>query len=157
MWCDNDLGEPKQGAVSARLAVKHVKCCASNRSGRNTCGEIVFDHDATTGNIDHSKRRLGRSEKVSIDQADGLRCSREVNGEEVTYRYKVFEREKFNANLLCPIFRDERVERHDSHLKRSCPVGDKLANSSETHDAKCFVGELNTFPLRSFPAAIDKG
>ena len=80
-----------------------------------------------------------------------------MNGEEVTRRYEVFEREKFNTNLLCPIFGDERVERNDSHLKRSGPVGDKLSNSPETHNAKCFIGELNTFPLRSFPAAIDKG
>ena len=156
MGRDDDRVEAEQRRLGGRFGGEDVEGGAGDDAVAERLGEGRLVDDPAAGDVDDAQPGLGLEQQVTTDQPGRLGSLRQVDGEEVGLGDDLLEGHQFDA-AAAPLGRHVRVEGDEAHPEGPGPVGDELADASETDDAQRLVGELDALPLAPLPAAIDEG
>ncbi len=78
-------------------------------------------------------------------------------GQIIDERQKFVDRGKrFNAQLLGPLFREERIVPDHAHFQGLGPGGNRLPDAPQANDADRLVGQLGAHVLVAVPAPFDQ-
>ena len=76
-----------------------------------------------------------------------------MDREEVRLGDGLIERQEFDAHVPCLVGGHVRVVGDHMHPERPGPIGDELADATEADHRQRLVGQFDTLPTRTFPAA----
>jgi hypothetical protein len=121
----------------------------------------LFDELAAR-RVDETQAWLARAEPAVVEQMFGLSGQRQVQADVIRRRAQLVECQQLGAQRRGNLRRNERVVRDDAHPERAGPLGDLLADPSETREAQRLSAELVAeeaflFPASSFHRLIGGG
>src|SRR5262249_51434216 len=123
----------------------------------NGAGEGVLIDDPPASAVDDSHSSFHLRQGRSPNEPARLRVQRRVYGDEVTASIQFIEAGQLNAETLCHLRGNERIECDDSHLEPQRTFSHQAADVPDANDAQRFVEHLRPDEVPLFPLAVLHG
>ena len=149
----HDVGSLDERAVVGLLHID-VDRCARDLPRLESRDERVLVEELAARGVDDAHAVAHLRDRVRVDRIARLVVQRQVQGQEIGLREHLVELRALDPELAKALDADERVVCHDLHLQPRRAARDLAPDAAETEDAERLVGELDTAPLRAFPAAL---
>ena len=151
---DDDVVAAEERMVGERLGGEDVERRAAQLAGLEAGRQGVEVDQLAAGAVDQPRPVLHRGDRPGVDQVDGVRRLRHVQGDDVGAAEQVLEL----LGALDPQFAealggDELVEGDDLHLEGLGALGDELADAAEADHAERLAVELGALELGPLPGA----
>ena len=93
----------KQWRVGDGFTFKNIQRSTSDEPITQGFEEVMFRHDAASRHVDHSQRRLGLHEQITIDEPECFFVLREVHRKKVARGYELIERQHIDVHLAATL------------------------------------------------------
>ena len=152
---DQHAGHFKQRTVGAGLLLEHVEGHAPDHAAFEALHQCLLVVDAAAGTIHQPDTRLQDGQFVHADKMAGVVGQRGVHGQVIDLRqHAPHGAHQFDAQFLCPLLRQKRVEAHDPHVECHGTLGHRLADPTEPHDPQRLSRQLDPHELVALPAML---
>ena len=141
----------EERGIRARFLGVHIQSSAGDTTfhHRGVQGRLV--DDAPSGGVDDVHRRFHFAKGLLADQADRLRCLRQMHGEEIRFSKHVVEGHHADPELCCARGLDIGVVGNEAHTEGAQSLRNQNADPTQADDAHDLVGEFDTRVLRALP------
>ena len=152
---DQHAGHLKQRTVGAGFLLEHVEGHAPDHTPFESLHQCFLVVDAATGAVHQPDTLLQDGQFVHADKMAGVVSQRGVDGQVIDlWQHAPHGAHQFDAQLLCPLLRQKRIEAHDPHVERQGSLGHRLADPTEPHDPQRLSRQLDAHKLVAIPAML---
>src|ERR1019366_4380641 len=133
------------------LLFKYVEGGALDVAAANSGSQVGLVHDPPSRDVDDAYPRLGKFQRLGVQQVRRLFVLGQVDRDEVALAQQRVEFDQLDAHVSRALFGDKGVISDKTHAKGVGALGNQSADLSESHDAESFAVELDSLPLGAFP------